>query len=269
MQFHTAKLFLYQVAFFERNLQHHPALNISILCEGLESAKSFLDLYLWLPPKSEMALTNSEWIQLSFGVTQAAKFAIVGKDPTVELQTRELRQRLNIDYVFRHLALRIGALVGRAGDGDKKKDIFYHYELRVRKIQTWFEKMIRMTGSDSPATQQASVVSQTAPPYQRPPSNSTGSPSSSHFSTNSVGYSYQSIPGPNYTQGAMYSNTAPHAAGMLVDSAPAGATQHLSTHNSTPPVIAFPDLMAAPGWESLFTIPMEQEAWAFDINQSY
>ena len=28
MQFHTAKLFLYQVAFFERSLQHYPALHL-------------------------------------------------------------------------------------------------------------------------------------------------------------------------------------------------------------------------------------------------
>ncbi|KAJ4293388.1 hypothetical protein N0V90_008671 [Kalmusia sp. IMI 367209] len=145
MQFHTAKLFLFQAAFFERNLQQSPTMHLNILAEGLEGAKAFLDLYLWLPPKSEMALTNSEWIQLSFGVTQAAKFAIISKAPAVEVQTRDLRHRLNIDHVFRHLTLRIGALVGRAGEGDKKKDIFYHYEQRTRKIKNWYEKMTKAT----------------------------------------------------------------------------------------------------------------------------
>ncbi|KAJ4377462.1 hypothetical protein N0V83_000287 [Neocucurbitaria cava] len=157
MQFHIAKLFLYQVAFFERNLQHSPALHLNILCEGLEGAKSFLDLYLWLPPKSEMALTNSEWIQLSFGVTLAAKFAIVSREPNVETHTRDLRQRLNIDSVFRHLALRIGALVGRSGEGNKQKDIFFHYEQRVRKIQKWYERMLRATGAESPVSQSVTL----------------------------------------------------------------------------------------------------------------
>ncbi|KAF2734371.1 hypothetical protein EJ04DRAFT_247692 [Polyplosphaeria fusca] len=275
MQFHTAKLFLYQVAFFERNLQHHPALNISILCEGLESATSFLDLYLWLPPKSEMALTNSEWIQLSFGVTLAAKFAIVGRDPNVEAQTRELRHRLNIDNLFRHLVLRIGALVGRAGDGNKQKDIFYYYESRVRKIQTWFEKMVRMTGNDSPSSQQASIVaSESASLYQRPHSSSAGSTPSPQVSISSGGYPHNPAystggpSGPTYlhttTQTPMYSNPPMTSTGMANNGAP-----QYSTYHSPAPQIAFPDLMAAPGWESPFSIPMEQETWAFDANAEY
>ncbi|KAF2113637.1 hypothetical protein BDV96DRAFT_601122 [Lophiotrema nucula] len=263
MQFHTAKLFLYQVAFFERNLQHHPALNISILCEGLESAKSFLDLYLWLPPKSEMALTNSEWIQLSFGVTLAAKFAIVSKDPNVELQTRDLRHRLNIDNVFRHLALRIGALVGRAGEGNKQKDIFYHYELRVRKIQNWFEKMVRATGSDSPMSQQASMMAaQNAAQSQRsqhPHSSSAGSTPSSHVSLPSTGYQPQQ-------QQMGYAH--PQMASAPMASTGMAPMTSYSTYNSAP-ILAFPDLMAAPGWDMPFTIPMEDNAWVFDVPAGY
>jgi hypothetical protein len=288
MQFHTAKLFLYQVAFFERNLQQSPSLHLNILCEGLEGAKSFLDLYLWLPPKSEMNLTNSEWIQLSFGVTLAAKSAIISKEPGVEPQTRDLRHRLNIENVFRHLALRIGALVGRAGDGNKHKDIFFYYEQRVRKIQKWYERMIRATEVTSPVAQEVPLQTQAAainhqrmsPPQSHgqysvpPPATTSHVPISSAFShqqpqsySQSVHYQpdipatppHQDIPQHILQQMAHQPSMA--AVGM----AP------MSTYSSYSPVqsIAYPDLMHAQGWDNMFAIPMEHDALIFDVSQGY
>lgn len=270
MQFHTAKLFLYQVAFFERSLQHNPALHHHTLCEGLESAKSFLDLYLWLPPKSEMNLTNSEWIQLSFGVTLAAKFAIVSKDPTVEPQTRELRHRLNIDNVFRHLSLRIGALVGRAGEGDKRKDIFFHYEQRVRKIQNWFERMVRATGSDSPMSQQANISNVRVPSQSQPTpqilshASSTAPVQTPHQApVSSTSYSPQAAM--TYSSGPITSTPVGSVGMTSISPSP-----HAYTSGYSPvPSIAFPDLMNAPGWDMPFAIPMEDTSWMFDPAAGY
>src|SRR5690242_18438093 len=267
MQFHTAKLFLYQVAFFERNLQQSPYLHLNILCEGLEGAKSFLDLYLWLPPKSEMALTNIEWILLNFGVTLAAKFAIVSRNPHVETQTRELRNRLNIDHVFRHLALRIGALVGRAGEGNKQKDIFFHYEQRTRKIQKWYEKMIRATGTMSPpqaSNQQPSShpQSQPSPPVSITPS---GVPVSATFSHQQPQYYAAPINYPDYSvpqNVGQQQNQPPQMA--AVGLAPLSSYQQYSPT----PAIAFPELMMAQGWSSMFAIPMEHDP-LFDTSQGY
>jgi len=283
MQFHTAKLFLYQVAFFERNLQQSPALHLNILCEGLESAKSFLDLYLWLPPTSEMALTNAEWVQLSFGLTQAAKFAIVSKSPNVETQTRELRQRLNIEHVFRHLSLRIGALVGRAGERNKNKDIFFYYETRVRKIQTWYEKMSRATSSNSPAPpQKQSKLAASASPS--PPIH-TPSPYSSHTPEGVPPQHHQEQQQQQYQQTpipASYSHQqlqplawttppAPMPGDIYQDQTAALGMMPMSTYGTYSPVpsIAFPDLMSAPGWDTLFAVPMEDTSWYIDVNQTY
>ncbi|KZM26747.1 uncharacterized protein EKO05_0010122 [Ascochyta rabiei] len=271
MQFHTAKLFLYQVAFFERNLQQSPYLHLNILCEGLEGAKSFLDLYLWLPPKSEMALTNIEWIQLSFGVTLAAKFSIVSRNPHVEERARELRHRLNIDHVFRHLALRIGALVGRAAEGDKSKDIFYYYEQRTRKIQTWYEKMIRATGTTSPPQ---ITTHQTLPPHAQPqiqlpsPATPSGVPVSTTFSHQQPQGYTAPINYPDYlSQNTGHQSMPPpmqpppmEAVGM----APVSSYQQYSPT----PALAFPDLMMAQGWDSMFAIPMEKDA-LLDVSQGY
>jgi hypothetical protein len=288
MQFHTAKLFLYQVAFFERNLQQSPALHLNIICEGLEGAKSFLDLYLWLPPKSEMSLTNTEWIQLNFGVTLAAKFAIISKEPGVEPHTRDLRHRLNIDNVFRHLALRIGALVGRGGEGNKQKDIFFHYESRVRKIQKWYERMIAATGADSPGTQSSTLPPQASNKHPR------ASPSQSHTS-------YQSLPPATSSHvpvSTTYSHQQPQSYTAPIqyqhDPLPMSMPSHQQTQQHMPPqlyqqqsysavgmtpmssyasyspvpTVAYSDLMSASGWDNMFTIPMENEA-IFDLSQGY
>lgn len=296
MQFHTAKLFLYQVAFFERNLQQHPSLHLNILCEGLEGAKAFLDLYLWLPPKSEMSLTNSEWIQLSFGVTLAAKFAIISKEPGIEPQTRELRHRLNIDNVFRHLALRIGALVGRANDGEKQKDIFFYYEQRVRKIQRWYERMLRATGADRESSeaytksqsQPSSSNHQQNPPMPRESSSATFtaatvnvplSTSLSHQQpqpyTPSLSHTIGHLPDTSYqaqlARQQSYAAAPPHTDSTY--EAPMATVGMLAMNTfqsySPAPSIAYPDLINAQGWDNMFTIPMEQDAMIFDVSLGY
>jgi hypothetical protein len=276
MQFHTAKLFLYQVAFFERNLQQSPALHLDILCEGLESAKSFLDLYLWLPPKS-------------FGVTQAAKFAIVSKSPNVEPQTRELRQRLNINHVFRHLSLRIGALMGRSSGRHKNKDIFFHYEARVRKVQTWYEKMSRAISPDgtepSPQQNRLATSASASPPTHIP------SPYSSHTPEGAPPHAYpeqqqqqqQAAISGTYSQPLQqpqpqpqpFAWTTPPAqmpGDIYSDQTAALGMIPMSTYGaaySSAPTIAFPDLMSAPGWDTLFAVPMEDTSWYLDVNQAY
>ncbi|CAO2647335.1 Nn.00g082570.m01.CDS01 [Neocucurbitaria sp. VM-36] len=278
MQFHTAKLFLYQVAFFERNLQHSPALHLNILCEGLEGAKSFLDLYLWLPPKSEMALTNSEWIQLSFGATLAAKFAIISREPNVEPHTRDLRLRLNIDNVFRHLALRIGSLVGRAGEGNKQKDIFLYYEQRVRKIEKWYERMLRATGVESPVSQSTNLQASAGNHQQISHSQPEGVPPNPPSATPShvpvsVAFSHQQPHGYRSLSTHVNEPMAPTPSQQVPYQTPVGtigmAPMSSYQQHSPAPTIAFPDLMNANGWDNMFTIPMEHDAMIFDVSQGY
>ena len=285
MQFHTAKLFLFQVAFFERNLQQSPAMHLKILSEGLEGAKSFLDLYLWLPPKSEMALTNPEWIQLSFGVTQAAKFAIVSQMPAVEAQTRELRQRLNIDHVFRHLSLRIGALVGRAGEGNKKEDIFYHYEQRTRKIRNWYDKMTQAVTAQqrvsAPVPEALPLHGQVSHAQSHdessiPPAYSTSAQASKQQASQiplSTTLLHQQPPQGIPTQSRPTSDdpSQPIVSNAYdvptIDIGMAPLDSYATYDDALP--MAVPDLMNAPGWDSLFSIPMEDMSWLVDPSQGY
>ncbi|CAI6297322.1 unnamed protein product [Periconia digitata] len=262
MQFHIAKIFLYQVAFFERNLQQSPLLNLSMLSEGLESSRSFLDIYLMMPPKAEMVLTLTEWVQLSFGVTQAAKFAIVAKSPNVERQTRELRKNLNIEHLFRHLRLRIGGLIGRGGTGEIAKDVFVRWDTRLSKIQIWYQQLNKATQyhetSSPPSISLHPSTSATPPSHQQPSYTSSiasASPQPSAEVPLLPTYSHQQPhPYPMQLIGEQFPDPSTNIPVMPSD----------PYSYSTAPALTFPEFMSAPGWDALFSVPMEDVSWMTD-----
>lgn len=276
MQFHIAKLFLYQVSFFERNLQQSPLLNLSMLCEGLESAKSFLDLYLWLPPNSEMNLTLTEWVQLSFGTTQATKFAIVSQSPNVEMQTRQLRDSLNIEHLLRQLRLRVGALMGRGGTGAIELDVFSRYETRLRKVQTWYTQMSKAT-TQVPNNQYPDSASPHSTTLRHSSANTPSPHHQSSYPTSIAGVSPQSssevplVPSPYSHQQQPQSypgNPIPMGSSDPLQSSMPNINmlpmQTYDTAYGTTPALSMPDFMNAPGWDALFSVPMEDVSWLLD-----
>ncbi|KAF2746090.1 hypothetical protein M011DRAFT_487604 [Sporormia fimetaria CBS 119925] len=144
VQYHTARLFLYQVSFFERKLHRDSAIYLSALREGIEAAKQFLDFCLSLRTKAELNLTNAEWVQLDFGTTLAAKFVLAGEDPAVEAQTRDVRKELNFPHVIRQMCLRVSALASRADGPNRENDVFAYFDQRLRKVRLWYESMSRV-----------------------------------------------------------------------------------------------------------------------------
>ncbi|RYP70615.1 hypothetical protein DL771_005328 [Monosporascus sp. 5C6A] len=140
MQYRTAELYLCQTAFFYKAVQLDTVLHAELLCSGLAAAKSLMDFYLSLPVYADMAFNNSEWIQISFAITVASRLAIASTHRAVDHQTRALRQSLDLSNIIRHLSLRIGALVTQQVDAQGSRDIFYHYDQRVRRMHAWYER---------------------------------------------------------------------------------------------------------------------------------
>ncbi|RYP89311.1 hypothetical protein DL770_004463 [Monosporascus sp. CRB-9-2] len=140
MQYRTAEMYLCQTAFFYKAVQLDTVLHAELLCSGLAAAKSLMDFYLSLPVYADMAFNNSEWIQISFAITVASRLAIASTHRAVDHQTRALRQSLDLSNIIRHLSLRIGALVTQQVDAQGGRDIFYHYDQRVRRMQAWYER---------------------------------------------------------------------------------------------------------------------------------
>ncbi|KAB2572698.1 hypothetical protein DBV05_g8648 [Lasiodiplodia theobromae] len=173
MQYHTAELFLYQSALVDWSMLSLPSssssdptpsssaangssspLHLEVLCAGLSASKSLLDAYLSLPARAETAFNNSEWIQLSFGLTVAARLAVASTTlvvvdrSSVEQQQivstmSQLRAALSMSNALRALAQRIGALASAMSQGTTEMqqgdNVFAQYEQRVRRIKQWFD----------------------------------------------------------------------------------------------------------------------------------
>jgi hypothetical protein len=177
-------------------------------------------------------------------------------------------------------------LVGRAGEGNKQKDIFFHYELRVRKIQKWYERMLLATDADSPSKQAAALHAnpptdhqrvsppQSRGPYKAPaPASTSGVPVSATFSHQQPQHYAQSMPYQHQPMPATHHQPMPPRVPPHISPQPSldviGMTP-MSSYSSYSPVpsVAYPDLMNANGWDNMFSIPMEQEL-IFDVSQGY
>ncbi|POS69489.1 hypothetical protein DHEL01_v212116 [Diaporthe helianthi] len=144
----VVQLSLCQAVIFRRNAAVDSPELIHLLYSGLSAARTMLDFYLSLPIHAEMIFNNSEWIQLGFAITAAARLAIIarrtqaqGVGPKYDLQSI-----LPLSKLLRHISLRIGALATRKEDSEGVKDTFQDFERRVHRIQEWFE---RYSTSDS------------------------------------------------------------------------------------------------------------------------
>ncbi|OOG00510.1 hypothetical protein ASPCADRAFT_125531 [Aspergillus carbonarius ITEM 5010] len=169
MQFYTAELYLCQITLFD----HKPSaqkprvdssFQIEALRMGLAAAKALLDHYLCLPLRSEVAFNNAVWIQIGFALTLACKLVVAGSDPAVHPHTVELCRALDISNKLSRCILRIQALVTSSMDATGDRDVFYHYEKRLKRVQWWFENRALSGPKNESFTFPAPPADGTGPP---------------------------------------------------------------------------------------------------------
>lgn len=148
MQFHTVELYLCQITLFDnkRHPQDHQQqfnspVQVEALCMGLSAGKSVLDFYISLPLRAEMAFNNTGCIQIGFALTLACKLAVAALEPPVNLHTAvaDLSRSLDMSGMLNRCILRIQALITLATDSGGDRDVFFHYEKRLKRIQAWYE----------------------------------------------------------------------------------------------------------------------------------
>lgn len=106
---------------------------------GLVAAKSLLDFYVSLPLGTETAFNNAGWVQLGFGLIVACKLAVASCQPLIHPHTAGLSAALDLSNVLRRCILRMQALITSDMDESGDRDVFYHYEQRIKRLQWWFE----------------------------------------------------------------------------------------------------------------------------------
>ncbi len=153
-QYYTVELFLYQLSLLDPNSEPDPTRpfpwrpwRLEMLCAGLISARSMLSSFLSLPLDAGRALNNSQWVQIGFALTVASKLSIAATDKAVAIETLSYRQSLGISHLLTQCILRTGSLVTDFVDEDGERDVFYHYQQRAKRIQTWYESNIALENS--------------------------------------------------------------------------------------------------------------------------
>jgi hypothetical protein len=106
---------------------------------GLTTSKTLLDFYISLPLHRDVAFNNAIWVQLGFAVTLACKLAIAATEPPVHPHTVDLCHALNIRHLLGQCILRIQALLTSDMDSSGDRNVFHHFEKRLKRAQWWLE----------------------------------------------------------------------------------------------------------------------------------
>lgn len=139
MQYQTAELYICQVATAYKTMQLDASGHAELISSGLGATKLLLEYYLAMPVYADMALNNSEWLQISFAITVGAKLVITTHEAVNDPQAIVMPQSLDLSGILNQLAQRVGALVTTQVDAKGGRDIFHYYEQRLRRMQAWYE----------------------------------------------------------------------------------------------------------------------------------
>ena len=146
MQFYTAELYLCLIGVSTNATfntlptdEQWPPWRLDFLSAGIVAAKSLLDFYLMQPPGAEQNHNNTEWIQISFALTLAARLSMLTSQQSIQQQTAHLRSFLGMSGILQEFVHRMYGLVTDKVDDKGDRDVFFHTERRLRRLQTWFE----------------------------------------------------------------------------------------------------------------------------------
>ncbi|OJD29881.1 zn 2cys6 transcription factor [Diplodia corticola] len=140
MLFYTAELNAVHMRHFCSGLHPGAPLDVNDLDSGFQAASSLLGYFLSLPPRSDLAYNNSEWLQLSLALTVSAKLVFAASHPSLGI-SGGVQAPLDLSALLSQIALRLGAL-GRSGVGVDMTGhpyIFNEFSQRVQRLQKWFE----------------------------------------------------------------------------------------------------------------------------------
>ncbi|KAJ5556363.1 hypothetical protein N7494_000278 [Penicillium frequentans] len=142
--FHAVELCLCQIAVFDYNrnaqsIRHYSSFQLDALHMGLAVSKTLLEFYVSLPLCHDVAFNNSIWVQLGFAATLACKLSVAAIGPSVHAHTAELCRALDISNILSRCIIRVQALVTSDMDASGDRDVFYHYERRLKRVKWWFE----------------------------------------------------------------------------------------------------------------------------------
>ncbi|KAM5458448.1 hypothetical protein MaudCBS49596_000362 [Microsporum audouinii] len=144
LQFHATELSLYQLTLLEKAGRQpgstQTAVSDEMLCAGRIAAQSILKLYLSLPPHSETAFNNTEWVQIGFALIVTCRQA--GTASTTQMTPALVRHKESFSSTLMQLKARVSELSTDLVDLNGDRDIFSNFADRVTRLQAWFDERL-------------------------------------------------------------------------------------------------------------------------------
>lgn len=107
-------------------------------CAAISTSECILNLYLSLPPGTELGFTNTQWVQMAFAMIILYRHT-AKSNPT---QTAAFLTLLN------QLQLRVGALSTPQVDSNGDRDAFFGFTRRVTQIKGLLDNSPKNIGQD-------------------------------------------------------------------------------------------------------------------------
>ncbi|KAM5464740.1 hypothetical protein MauCBS54593_006833 [Microsporum audouinii] len=144
LQFHATELSLYQLTLLEKTGRKPESTQAAVLdemlCAGRIAAQSILNLYLSLPPHSETAFNNTEWVQIGFALIVTCRQA--STTSTTQMTPALVRHKESFSRTLMQLKARVSELSTDLVDLNGDKDIFSNFADRVTRLQAWFDERL-------------------------------------------------------------------------------------------------------------------------------
>jgi len=190
MQFHTTELYLCLIGVSTDAAintlptdEQWPRWRMELLSAGLVAAKSLLDYYLLQPPRSEMNHNNTEWIQISFALTLAARLVISTNQEAIQQETAYLRSFLGMSDILTEFINRLDAITTEQVDDSGDRDVFFHSSRRLKRLQTWFEARSSYLQYQTPKEPDNNSIRSIAPYVDRSATQAANQPPSTNGQT--------------------------------------------------------------------------------------
>ncbi|EED15032.1 conserved hypothetical protein [Talaromyces stipitatus ATCC 10500] len=154
MQFHSAELCLCQLSVSSLKASAHtstPNLRDELLGKALMASNSLLNVYHALPPGTETAFNNTQWVQLGFAVLIASKLLVSVSSNSDRRAAEMAQRRVSWSNILKQCRLRVENLSTSQVDSNGDRDVFHNFRQRVVRIQNWIDEVSERVASQDQA----------------------------------------------------------------------------------------------------------------------
>jgi len=104
------------------------------------ASKSLLNILITMTSGQEKALTNLEWISLSYALSFSARLDILMANPRIAHLTGHARRWLDFRHMLRQVILRLQPMISPRVDRNGDCDTFSQFLKRAEIVQVWYSR---------------------------------------------------------------------------------------------------------------------------------